>query len=111
MYVKYTNFEGDWDAPCAFCGKPNRKHQVDNGEYEGIRYIHRQPCKEEQYHTDKAAVKRVFIIRLIVNTYNFLAYLWGKIPLKEEIKLVSTFLKDVLSTIRGLYHLIRNKPT
>ena len=110
MNVKYTNFEGDWDAPCAFCGKPNRIHQVDNGEYEGIRYIHRLPCEEERYHKDKEAVKRVFITRLIVNTYNLLAYFWGKIPLRAEIKLASTFFGSALSTIRGLYYLRRNKP-
>ena len=47
MEIKYTNFDGDWNASCVYCGKPNQSHQVNAGMRDGVTYIHHQPCDEQ----------------------------------------------------------------
>lgn len=44
MKVKLTNFEGDLNALCRFCHKPQRSHFIDVGMVAGERYMHHQPC-------------------------------------------------------------------
>ncbi len=44
MDVTFTNFDGDTNEPCAFCGKPQHTHFVDLGRIDGQRYAHHLPC-------------------------------------------------------------------
>ena len=39
MEVNYTNYDGDWEENCPDCGKPQKEHQVELGEFENVRYI------------------------------------------------------------------------
>ncbi len=110
MEIKYTNYDGDWEESCPHCGKPQKEHQVNIGEHEGVRYIHRQPCEEEQHHIRKEAVKRGIVTRIIIQVYGICSYLWGKIPFKEEIKLIFGFFKNIFISLRAIFYLRRNKP-
>ncbi len=110
MEIEYTNFEGNWEADCPYCGKPQESHKVDLGAYEGKQYIHRSPCEEEQYVMRKNAVKKGIVIRTIVNIYSTLTYLWGLIPFKEEIKLLFGFIKNIFVSLRAMWYLQRSKP-
>lgn len=47
MKVKFTNFEGDVNALCNFCHKPQRNHFIDVGVVAGERYMHHQPCEAQ----------------------------------------------------------------
>lgn len=62
MEIKYTNFDGDWNELCAYCGKPNRSHQVNAGIRDGITYIHHQPCDEQLQQAKLCAVGRPGIL-------------------------------------------------
>ncbi len=57
METKNTNFEGCWEDECSYCGKPQKEHQKNIGDHEGITYLHRQPCSEEQKVTTRKAQK------------------------------------------------------
>jgi len=65
METKYTNFDGDWNEPCPYCGKSNLSHQVSAGAIDGITYIHHQPCDEQLQHSKMCAVPRGFVPRLL----------------------------------------------
>ncbi|POP53267.1 hypothetical protein [Zhongshania marina] len=110
MDIEYTNFDGDWAANCPYCGKPQVTHQVDLGEFEGKKYIHRQPCEEEQYQIRKRAVKRGIVNRSIILAYDIVMYIWGLIPFKEEIKLVFSTVKHCLKSIKAVLYLRSTKP-
>lgn len=56
MEIEYTNFDGDWNEPCAFCGQPNQAHQVNAGSHDGVTYIHYQPCEEQLQQAKRCAV-------------------------------------------------------
>jgi hypothetical protein len=43
-----SNFKGDWNDVCEYCGQPQEAHKIDYGTYEGTHYIYRMPCKQEQ---------------------------------------------------------------
>lgn len=107
MRIKYTNFDGDWDADCPFCGNPQRDHQVDNGELDGIRYIHRQPCREEQRHITKQAIIRANTTRVIVTVYDIGVYLWSRVPFKKEAALLFRIAKRVYVGLRGYLYFRR----
>ena len=102
MDIKYTNFEGDWDAPCVFCGDAQRNHQVELGELDGIQYIHRYPCTEEQRHITKKYVIRSNTVRIVVTLYEIAVYLWNRIPFKEEVKLILRITKRAYIGVRGV---------
>ena len=105
MMIKYTNFDGDWDAVCNFCNKPQHDHQVEVGEFEDVRYIHRQPCSEERGHISKQALKRVNTARGIISAYEVAVYFWDKIPYKAEIALSLRIVRRVYFGLRGyLYY-------
>jgi hypothetical protein len=108
--VRYTNFEGDWDSNCEFCSKSHRLHQVELGELEGTKLIHRQPCPEEQYAINKRLVTQSVILRTILFFYNLGKYVWGKIPFKEEAKLLLGFVKHIFISVRAFIYLGRQKP-
>jgi hypothetical protein len=110
MKVRYTNFDGDWDAPCTYCGKPHRSHQIYIGEAEGYQLIHRNPCPEQQYAIKKHAVVQGIALRTVLWFYNVGCYIWSKVPLKKEFGLLFAFLKNIYLTVRALIHLRKSKP-
>jgi hypothetical protein len=110
MKINYTNFTGNWDQNCPHCGKPQVEHQVNLGEREGVRYIHRQPCPEEQYLIKKKAVAQAIATRTILLTFELCKYIWDKIPFKKELKILWNWLKHFYISIRGMVYLKRNKP-
>ncbi len=65
MEIKYTNFDGDWNALCEYCGKPNQNHQISAGVHDDVKYVHHQPCDEQLQHSKKCAVPRGFVPRLL----------------------------------------------
>ena len=110
MEVNYTNYDGDWEENCPDCGKPQKEHQVELGEFENVRYIHRMPCPEEQHQIRKRAVKQGIAIRTISLFYNLVTYLWGLIPFKEEAKLLWQAIKHIFVSFRAIFYLHKNKP-
>ena len=110
MEVKTTNFDGSWDDVCEYCGRSQKSHQVDAGKSEGIQYLHRMPCEEEQYEINKKAVKRGINIRTIIWFYDLAKYIWDKIPFKKETRLLYDFSKNIFISIRALIFLHRSKP-
>ena len=110
MEVKYTNYNGNWEESCPFCGKSQKEHQVNLGELENVQYIHRQPCPEEQYQIRKKAVTHGIVLRTILLIYNFFMYLWGLIPFKEEAKLLWKAIKHMFISIRAVFYLHKKKP-
>lgn len=110
METKYTNFDGDWNEACSYCGKPQKDHQVELGTSEGIRYIHRQPCAEEQHQIRKDAVKRGMVLRGIVLIVDIAEYVWSRIPFKKEIGLIWKGIKYIMVSIRAIFYLNPKKP-
>lgn len=110
MKINFTNYDGDWEANCSYCGKEQKDHQVILGDYKGVRHIHRQPCPEEQHEITKKAVTRGIITRAILLFYDLGKYLWDKIPLKSEFKILWKGIKHFYVSIRALVYLNRNKP-
>lgn len=110
MKTHCANFDGDWSETCKFCGKSQLEHQHHLGDLEGVRYISRMPCEQEQHHIRKEAVKRGIILRTIILVYDTVQYLWGLIPFKEEIKLAWSYIKNIFISIRALIYLKKNKP-
>ncbi len=104
MHIRYTNFEGDWHTDCPFCGNSQRDHQVDLGELDGVRYIHRQPCVEEQKHITKQHLIRANMYRIIMTFYEVIIYLWNKIPFKEDAKLLFRIVQRTYVGVRGIFH-------
>ena len=101
MHIQYTNFDGDWDTDCPFCGKCHRSHQVDLGEIDNVRFIHRQPCPQEQRQIVKRELIQVNTTRLIVSVYGVSTYIWKRIPFKEEINILLRMISHVTAGIRG----------
>lgn len=110
MRIEYTNYDGDWHELCTFCGKPQSDHQVIIGEHEGVRYVHRQPCPEQQHEIRKRAVLEGFVRRSIVLMVNVCIYIRDRIPFKKEMKLVWDFIVYVFITARALLYLNKTKP-
>lgn len=104
MQIEYTNFDGDWDAQCPFCGKPQRDHQVDLGELEEVRFIHRQPCPEEQRQIIKRAIIQANTVRVVVTLYEISVYIWSRIPFKEEARLIYKILSRSYVGVRGILY-------
>ncbi len=104
MQIKYTNFDGNWDDDCQFCGNPHRNHQVDLGELDGVRYIHRQPCPEEQRRITKQHIIRANTVRAVITLYEIVIYFWNKIPFKGEAKLIFSILKSAYAGTRGILY-------
>lgn len=77
---------------------------MELGELDGIRYVHRQPCREEQRHIIKQHMIRVNTIRAVVTLYEITVYLWAKIPLKEEAKLIFRILQRTYVGLRGFVY-------
>ena len=103
MKIEYTNFDGDWDADCPFCRSPQRNHQVNLGELDGVRYIHRQPCQEEQKNITKQFLNRANRVTLVITAYEIVVYLWNKIPFKEETKLLYKVLSCAFVVMRSKF--------
>jgi hypothetical protein len=68
-----SNFEGNWDDICMYCGRPHRDHMLK--DHPDPNYKHRLPCKEQ-----KEAMRREW--NRTVKTANFLVLLgWVIVPL------------------------------
>ena len=103
------NFDGDWDDLCPFCNEPQRIHQINLGELEGVTYLHRQPCEEQKYKIRKKAVQQGIISRIIINIFDLCIYIYDKIPLKNEFKLFYGFLKNIYKSLRAIRYLNKTK--
>lgn len=110
MKIKYTNFDGDWDSKCEFCGQPHREHQTHVGDLDGVRYIHRLPCELEKYHIRREAVKRGIVTRAILIMIDTVTYIWGLIPFKSEMKLIWSYVKNIYISLRALVFLRKSRP-
>jgi hypothetical protein len=110
MRIESTNFEGDWDSECPFCGATQRAHQVSVGELDGVKYVHRMPCEKEQYQIRKRAVAQGIALRTILWIFDFAKYVWSRIPFKKEMRLIYEFFKNIAISIRALLYLGTTKP-
>lgn len=110
MKFENSNFDGDWDESCPFCGKPQIQHQENLGTHDGITYLHRQPCAEEAHEINIKWVKRGIAIRTISFVYNIAKYIWDKVPSKDEFKLLWQLIKHIFISIRAICYLIKRKP-
>ncbi len=106
MKIEYTNFDGDWDTDCPFCGNSQRCHQVDIGEIDGTRFIHRQPCPAEQRDITKKYMIRANIMRVIGTLYEIADYLWKKIPFKDETALLFRIAKRTYIGVREIWYFL-----
>lgn len=61
-----SNFDGDWKEICKYCGKPHEEHKSDLGVYEGVHYLHRTPCKQEQDAIIRKRQKEVLTLKGIM---------------------------------------------
>jgi hypothetical protein len=67
-----SNFTGNWKDLCPFCGEPQLNHRIDNGEFEGVHYLHRKPCTLEQevitqrYRREALTTKSVIFVGWIL---------------------------------------------
>jgi hypothetical protein len=41
-----SNFDGDWDAACIYCGRPHKEHILTN--HPDPNYKHRVPCEQQK---------------------------------------------------------------
>lgn len=110
MEIKYTNFDGDWNHICPYYGHQQKEHQTNLGKHEDVRYIHRQPCPQEQHQIRKRAVEQGIAFRGIIFFYDLAVYVWGLIPFKEEAKLIWQGIKHVFISIQAVIYLNRHKP-
>src|SRR5439155_2680225 len=68
-----SNFDGNWDDICIYCGRSHREHILE--EYPDANYKHRMPCKEQ-----KEAMRREW--KRNVTTANILVLVgWVIVPL------------------------------
>lgn len=104
MPIEYTNYDSDWDAECAFCRNPQRDHQVDLGELDGVRYFHRQPCPEEQRQITKRALIDANKLRIVLTLYEVALYLWSKIPFKAEARILWRLTSQTYVGVRGVLY-------
>lgn len=90
MKVERTNFNGDWDDLCPYCGETQGKHKEIIGEYKDVRYEHRLPCEAEKLRIRKetraqARTLKTFIflgwilVPLLIALFGFASVLIGTI--------------------------------
>ena len=70
-----TDFEGNWDDTCHFCGKPQREHRQTEGPINDTIYEYRMPCQPE-----KDAMRRN-TRKIVKTTKAFVLVIWVLIPL------------------------------
>ncbi|MCF6198399.1 MAG: hypothetical protein L3J67_03195 [Hyphomicrobiaceae bacterium] len=111
--LKYTNFDGDWNEHCRFCGNLQKDHQENIGELDGVMYIHRTPCEQEKYEIRKQSLHYANKARFVFWGVELFLYARGKIidffdiPL---VKLVIGLIKNVWILIKSLFILRKGKP-
>tara|TARA_R110001592_G_scaffold331926_1_gene615069 strand:+ start:690 stop:1025 length:336 start_codon:yes stop_codon:yes gene_type:complete len=110
MKIHSYNFDGSWEESCKFCGETQQNHQNLDYEEKGVRHVYLLPCEAEKHDIRRRAVWFGFQIRSMALTYQVGSYLWGKIPFKEENRLVSIFCKHLYISIRAFFFLRRSKP-
>jgi hypothetical protein len=91
-----SNFEGDWNDICEFCGKPQEEHKIDLGVYEGTHYVHRKPCAPEQEQIKRKWRNRALTIK------GFVLFGWVLIPLFIAIVGFANFWVGLLLFIISL---------
>jgi hypothetical protein len=109
MKPNYSDFDGNWDDECFYCGEPHRSHQIDSGVYKGNHLLHRLPCEQEKDEIRFRAFKRGAINKLIITCIDVCTYLWSKIPFKDEAKLLFSVFKRIYITIRAFVYLRMNR--
>lgn len=77
---------------------------MELGELEGVRYIHRQPCPEEQRQITKRALVNANKIRIVLTLYEVGLYLWNKIPFKAEAKILWRLTSQTYVGVRGVLY-------
>ena len=107
--IESSNFKGDWNEICKFCGKPQQEHQRVWGEKDGVMYVHRDACPEQKHILRKDAVKEAFVLRTVLWFIDVGKYIWGLIPFKAEAKLAWGFIKNIFVSIRAMIYVMRNK--
>jgi hypothetical protein len=107
--IESSNYKGDWNAICQYCGKPQQAHQKVWGEKDEIQYVHREACVEQKHFLRKEAVKEGIALRTTLWFIDIGKYLWGLIPFKAEAKLAWSFIKNIFVSVRAMIYLLRNK--
>jgi len=105
-----SNFEGDWNEPCQYCGAKHLEHQQTHPLPEGGLYFHRMPCPQEQYAIKKRLVRQSIVLRTVLFLYELGKYLWSKVPFKKEARFIWKFLKHIYISLRALVVLRASKP-
>lgn len=65
MKAVSTNFNGDWNDACPYCGEKQEKHKVVAVEFEGVRYEHRMPCEPEKLEITKQAQSQARTLKIL----------------------------------------------
>jgi len=110
MDLETSNFDGDWNEKCSFCGQPHSEHQQRHELPDGGAYLHRMPCKQEQYFISKKFVWQAITLRTVLFIYKSCIYIWDKIPFKDEAKLLWQLITHIFISIRALIYLALRKP-
>ena len=109
MKIENTNYEGDWNDVCEFCGKKQNEHKIELGKNEDTLYYHRQPCEEEQYQIIKKYVYRGIITKSIILIYDIGIYVWNRIPFKKEGKILWKVISHIFLSACSIIKLKNNK--
>jgi len=106
-----TNFDGDWEENCSFCGKPQKAHQEDLGEFDGKKYLHRHPCPNEQDKIIQRKMIETTKTKAVLWSLIWFQHFWEKLTGLAEFLLVFRFVKDIFVTARGWYRFqaVRNR--
>lgn len=58
-----SNFVGDWEALCEYCGRPHREHIWK--EHPNPDYNHRMPCEQQKLAMQKAWNRKVGVAKTL----------------------------------------------
>jgi hypothetical protein len=110
MEADNSNFQGDWNALCEYCGRPHIDHQKKYELPGGDFYLHRMPCERQKHAIRKKLVLQGIVLRTVLFLYKLGVYIWDKIPFKEELKLLWSLLSHLYVSVRALIYLIVKRP-
>jgi len=96
MKTERTNFQGDWDSICPYCGAKQSEHRTEYGPVNDVLYEHRMPCECEKQKMRRETRRKVQTVRAII----FLG--WILIPLAILILGVTSPLVGWLAFAFGL---------
>ena len=92
-----SNFDGDWDAQCMFCGRPHREHIWN--EHPDPNYKHRMPCEKE-----KAAMRKKQK-RIAMTAKSFVFFGWILVPILILVVGFASYWLGVLLFIVSLFQI------